>query len=126
MRTRKPKIKYQWYCELKHVSSVFVIPCKGCDKTCPNLIKTSYKRGISRTLREKIHERDKMCLACGTTKKLTIDHIIPVSSAKSTEDLLKLNEEENLITLCEKCNSIKGSRKLSVVFPQVIEHLNKK
>lgn len=125
MRTRKPKIKYQWYCELKQISSIFTIPCKECDKTCSHLIKTSFRREVSRALRAKIYDRDKKCLACGTTKNLTIDHIIPISSAKSKDDVIKLNKEDNLITLCAKCNSKKGSQKLSDIFPHVVKQLNK-
>lgn len=60
-------------------------------------------------LRTKIKERDcYTCCSCGnSTEKepnllLEIDHIIPVSKGG-------LTTEENLQTLCWKCNRAKGS-----------------
>jgi HNH endonuclease len=43
------------------------------------------------------------CKACGADQNLTIDHVIPELKGGS-------NEDENLQTLCRKCNSKKGSR----------------
>lgn len=53
--------------------------------------------------REKVFEKNgwKCCL-CGSTEKLSIDHIVSVASGGS-------NEIENLQTLCVPCNSKKGS-----------------
>ena len=42
-----------------------------------------------------------MCIKCGTTEKITIDHIVPVS--KGGEDT-----HENIQPLCSSCNSKKG------------------
>jgi 5-methylcytosine-specific restriction endonuclease McrA len=95
------KCRYSWFCEKTGKSSSFALPCEGCEKGCPHLIKVPVGREISRDLRDKIFNRDKKCLKCGTTNKLTIDHIVPVSRGGS-------NDEENLQILCEDCNSRKG------------------
>lgn len=53
---------------------------------------------ISKTKRRGIYERDgHRCLACGSEKKLTLDHIVPISKGGT-------NDESNLQTLCEGCN----------------------
>ncbi len=44
------------------------------------------------------------CQKCGTTEKLTIDHIIPLAEGGS-------NDLSNLHTLCQSCNSRKGDRR---------------
>jgi len=49
------------------------------------------------------------CWICGSTEKLTIDHIVPVSRGGD-------NSIENLTTLCKSCNSSKGSRLYSEWF----------
>lgn len=49
-------------------------------------------------------ERDgNYCQRCGTTEKLSIDHIFPLSKGGT-------NEFGNLQLLCNKCNSAKGAR----------------
>lgn len=49
-----------------------------------------------------IFGRDKYrCVKCGSTKRLTIDHIIPVYSGGS-------DDFNNLQTLCNKCNAVKA------------------
>jgi hypothetical protein len=53
-------------------------------------------------VREFIFNRDGfMCLCCGSTKSLSIDHVVPVN--KNGE-----NEIDNLQTLCTPCNSRKS------------------
>lgn len=55
---------------------------------------------ISRT----VFARDgRMCVHCGTSERLTVDHIWPVSKG-GADDL------DNLQTLCHSCNSKKGAR----------------
>ena len=41
----------------------------------------------------------------------TIDHVIPVVKVKNLEDLIRLNQLDNLILCCNRCNRIKGSNK---------------
>lgn len=59
---------------------------------------------INKDLRWKIWERDDFtCKKCGSRQDLHIDHINPVSKGgKTTED--------NLQTLCARCNRKKGSK----------------
>ena len=53
-------------------------------------------------LRNSIFERDGFkCIKCGSTVDLQIDHIIPFSRGGQTT-------EDNLQTLCLKCNILKG------------------
>lgn len=54
--------------------------------------------------RREVLRRDKhTCQYCGSTKQLTLDHVIPRSKGgKHTWD--------NVVTACERCNSRKGDR----------------
>lgn len=72
-----------------------------------NIVTASKKKGTytrpSFFARQKIIKRDgNKCLKCGTSDKLTVDHIIPVSRGGT-------NQEHNLQTLCEPCNLDKGT-----------------
>lgn len=53
-----------------------------------------------REVREFIFNRDKVCLCCGSSENLSIDHIIPVIKNGA-------NDLSNLQTLCKSCNSKK-------------------
>jgi 5-methylcytosine-specific restriction protein A len=54
-------------------------------------------------VRNRIFKRDKRkCRACGWRNSLSIDHIVAVARGGGDED-------ENLQTLCLKCNSKKGT-----------------
>lgn len=59
------------------------------------------------------------CLGgCGTilVKEIcNIDHILPLASAKTSEDILRLNRLENLRLLCEPCNLHKISQDLKYI-----------
>lgn len=53
--------------------------------------------------REIIFARDgNKCIRCGSVEYLTLDHIIPKSRGGS-------NDDDNLQTLCRKCNGRKGN-----------------
>lgn len=55
-------------------------------------------------LRDRIFRRDgPVCPECGTTKDLSIDHIVPFSRGGETI-------ESNLRVLCRPCNSMKGAK----------------
>jgi HNH endonuclease len=58
---------------------------------------------MNRLDEERIFERDGWrCVECGSTEKLTVDHIIPrVRGGKSAPD--------NLQTMCRWCNHAKGA-----------------
>lgn len=60
------------------------------------------QRNLGVELKKKIIHRDNYrCLRCGSKNNLTIDHIIPVSRKGDKSN-------NNLQTLCEKCNTWKG------------------
>lgn len=61
---------------------------------------------ISRGKRARVYRRDgHKCVRCGEDdlKKLTLDHITPVSRGGGDGD-------ENLQTMCRRCNILKGSK----------------
>lgn len=62
---------------------------------------------IRQALRLAVYERDGFaCLHCGTTERLSLDHIYPYSlGGRETLD--------NLQTLCRSCNSRKGAKVLA-------------
>jgi hypothetical protein len=58
----------------------------------------------TRPSRRSIHTRDgHKCVYCGSTRDLTIDHVIPASRGGK-------NSWENLVCACIKCNTLKGAR----------------
>lgn len=62
------------------------------------------KRAIPDSIRWEVWERDNFtCRVCGARRYLTIDHIVPESLGGGL-DL------DNLQTLCNSCNSRKGTR----------------
>lgn len=68
--------------------------------------KTAYVRKdvITQSLRTQVFERDEYrCINCGSHKKLCADHIHPESKGGATT-------LENLQTLCQSCNSSKGTK----------------
>lgn len=79
------------------------------DEPNPTLEVTCFK-SLRRTpmpqrVRQLVLERDgRYCRHCGTTERLTIDHITPVRHGGRLED------PENLQVLCQPCNSRKGAR----------------
>lgn len=75
-------------------------------------LKSNINRKLRRSLKQKrelfqslLHRYKFMCVHCGETeeKKLTVDHIIPVSK-RGTDDY------SNLQILCKGCNSRKGAK----------------
>ena len=75
---------------------------KTNEKEIKVIIKS--KEIIPPEIRWIIWERDNFtCKICGTRKHLSIDHIIPESKGGKLI-------ENNLQTLCKKCNSKKGNR----------------
>ena len=52
---------------------------------------------------------DNKCLKCGSTKKLTLDHVVPVSAGGS-------NTIDNAQVLCQSCNSSKGTKTIDYRF----------
>lgn len=68
--------------------------------------------GVSNEQRERIMKRDGyQCVICGSTERLTIDHIVPRSKGGSGED-------DNLRVLCNSCNSRKGNREAKAELEQ--------
>lgn len=56
----------------------------------------------------------KPCVACGcvviTVEESHIDHIVPVVTAATEEDALRLNQLKNLRLICATCNQKKGPK----------------
>ena len=72
------------------------------------IIPKKNKSKISKALREKVYRRDNYtCLKCKCTdrSKLTCDHIQPRAFGGK-------NTYTNLQTLCERCNSLKGTKNI--------------
>ena len=65
---------------------------------------------VSDDLKRQIRERDGGCLACGSTYRLQVDHILPAY-------LRGANTEDNLQTLCPQCNARKGRHKIKFLDP---------
>ena len=62
------------------------------------------RRAVSANLRAQVYARDGLrCVVCGSTDRLTIDHIVPVSKGGT-------NDIDNLQSMCQPCNSSKGAR----------------
>lgn len=58
----------------------------------------------SKKIFQRIVNRDgNACKICGTTNKLTVDHIIPLSKGGS-------NDDDNFQILCFSCNRKKGAK----------------
>jgi 5-methylcytosine-specific restriction endonuclease McrA len=51
------------------------------------------------------------CEVCGRKASLEVDHIIPLSTAKSPEELQALNRRENLRALCKACHRMRTLRR---------------
>jgi len=59
----------------------------------------------NRSVRKRIFKRDgNRCLHCGSDVDLSIDHVVAVVNGGG-------NEDDNLQTLCKKCNSSKGGKR---------------
>ena len=58
---------------------------------------------LNDSIKRKVFDRDgKICAVCGSTEKLCVDHIFPVSRGGFTQ-------MDNLQVLCEKCNIQKSN-----------------
>jgi 5-methylcytosine-specific restriction endonuclease McrA len=64
---------------------------------------------ISSPLRKRIFDRDgRVCVYCGSCENLSVDHILPKSLGGG-------DEEENLVTSCTLCNSMKGAKSAATI-----------
>jgi 5-methylcytosine-specific restriction endonuclease McrA len=91
------------------------VPCPDCGRK-PTLqrgwrrvgptIVVQKKRRVrlpKRSVQRKVYKRDgRRCCNCGSTERLTIDHIVPRSRGGS-------NALDNLQVLCHDCNQAKGN-----------------
>jgi hypothetical protein len=91
-----------WARESAHLLYVYPPAPERCRATTGNWRFRS--RTIQPEIRRFVFERDgNRCVRCGSTRRLTADHIIPFS--KDGEHTI-----ENLRTLCQTCNSSRGAR----------------
>ena len=61
---------------------------------------------MTATAKENIFIRDKYeCQYCGSKEELEVDHIVPLINGGT-------NEDDNLITACHKCNTLKSDKSL--------------
>ena len=62
----------------------------------------------SKRLRQRVYEADgNQCVYCGSTARLSVDHIIPQSRGGT-------NEFDNLVTACQPCNSKRQAGRVSL------------
>lgn len=67
-------------------------------------LRPDRRMAFSADLRARVYSRDgHRCVRCGTTERLTLDHIYPWSKGGS-------DDESNLQTMCLTCNISKGAR----------------
>lgn len=70
---------------------------------------SAMRKNFGPRMRRRVFRRDGhrcvFCLGWGsaTHRKLTLDHVIPLARGGT-------NEESNLVTSCERCNTVKGAR----------------
>ncbi len=67
------------------------------------LVRAIYKNHVPFSKKNVLIRDNFKCLYCGSTKNLTIDHVIPVSKGGKSSF-------NNCVTACRPCNSIKGNR----------------
>lgn len=80
------------------------IPLDGLLRKLHVLPARQRRKPVPPGVREQVFDRDgHRCLRCGSPDNLTIDHIKPVSDGGS-------NAKRNLQTLCQSCNSTKGTK----------------
>lgn len=79
---------------------------------------------ISKTVREKVYERDSFdnvpcCIMCGSSRNLELAHFIPRSSGG-------LGIEENIVTLCNDCHKyLDQSVRRKVLLQKVRDYLDR-
>lgn len=75
-----------------------------------NLTIKQKRKRLTESAKKEIFIRDKFeCQYCGSKENLEIDHIIPLSKGGD-------NQEDNLITSCHSCNSLKGEKDFKEFF----------
>ena len=90
--------------QLRSISSSYPFPSVVKIK---KYIHVPYQRVV--LSRQNIFKRDEgKCQYCGTTKDLTLDHVIPRSKGGKSN-------WTNLVTACKKCNSVKGDYALNQI-----------
>jgi hypothetical protein len=105
VRTIRDEIYWQ-YSKLISKSAGFGIDNRGFQMTTFLKLrdgKMKWSSAIGEYIKE--HESKSACIYCGSTEKLTVEHILPSSRGGP-------NTADNAIFICKKCNSSKGAKRL--------------
>lgn len=112
---------------LTEVSGQDTVRCLACDRHCYNAPRTETGRavrtvttvhnGVKPKLRSKILERDgHRCVLCHSVDKpLHAGHVVSVEAgfAIGLSDA-EINDEENLIAVCDECNLGQGAQPIAL------------
>jgi hypothetical protein len=98
------KLRFELYCEECNIAyTKYNGKCLIC---LGELTRVAPGRYIGPKQRRRIFKRDGYrCVKCQSRKRLTIDHVKPVSKGGN-------NKDYNLQTMCEKCNSEKADKSI--------------
>lgn len=124
---RKPCICGSEIGFITEVGAQDVVRCLKCERHCYNAPRTetgkavrtvtTVHNGVKPKLRSKILERDGACcvLCKASDRPLHVGHVVSVDAgmAIGLSDA-EINDEENLIALCDECNLGQGSQPISL------------
>lgn len=108
---------------LVEVNGQDTVRCLGCNHFCYNAPRTETGRevrtvttihnGVKPKLRAKILERDGFCcvLCRAEDKRMHVGHVVSVDAGFATGLTdAEINDEENLIAVCDECNLGQGAQ----------------
>lgn len=64
------------------------------------------RRNLSSNTRRRVYAFDDgMCVYCGSQERLSLDHVVPLSTSSERWFIGVVNHQTNLVTACISCNS---------------------